>query len=214
MWQMIRTQSSREVMIFCGWLKMHFLRNDLRQETGSALILHLWQATTPTRYESGLETWSYLPLRGFHSPKNCQSSVSPFFSDARLELGEQELVVEAVDRGDVGEDPRSDLLRDSSLREFSAKFLQRKHIACIWKTSGTWIYSSAVQVASWRPVFTGFNKSQTRKKRINTFLPQSQTNRKQMLDWFPSVCWRLRTWNIPVCVTLKTVMDCFPDRKS
>ena len=49
----------------------------------------------------------------------------PFSSDACLELGEQELVVEAVDGGDVGEDPCNDILRDSSLCELSAKYLQR-----------------------------------------------------------------------------------------
>lgn len=34
--------------------------------------------------------------------------------------------MEAVDRGDVGEDPCNDVLRDSSLCELSAKYLQSK----------------------------------------------------------------------------------------
>lgn len=51
---------------------------------------------------------------------------SPFSSNAYLELREQELVMEAVDRGDVGEDPCNDVLRDSSLGELSAKYLQSK----------------------------------------------------------------------------------------
>lgn len=34
--------------------------------------------------------------------------------------------MEAVDRGDVGEDPCNDVLRDSSLCELSAKYLRRK----------------------------------------------------------------------------------------
>lgn len=33
-------------------------------------------------------------------------------------------MVEAVDGGDVGEDPRDDVLRDAGLCELSAKFLQ------------------------------------------------------------------------------------------
>lgn len=61
----------------------------------------------------------------------------PFSSNACLELREQELVVEAVDRGDVGEDPCNDVLRDSSLCELSAKYLQglkkKKHNICIQK---------------------------------------------------------------------------------
>lgn len=52
---------------------------------------------------------------------------SPFSSNACLELREQELVMEAVDRGDVGEDPCNDVLRDWSLCELSAKYLQRNH---------------------------------------------------------------------------------------
>lgn len=51
---------------------------------------------------------------------------SPFSGDARLELRQQELVVEAVDGGDVGEDARDHVLRDSSLCELSAKYLRRK----------------------------------------------------------------------------------------
>lgn len=52
---------------------------------------------------------------------------SPFSSDACLELWEQELVMKAVDGGDVGEDPCNDILRDSGLCELSAKYLPRKH---------------------------------------------------------------------------------------
>lgn len=51
---------------------------------------------------------------------------SPFSSNPSLELREQELIVEAVDWRDVGEDPCNDVLRDSSLCELSAKYLQRK----------------------------------------------------------------------------------------
>lgn len=51
---------------------------------------------------------------------------SPFSSNACFELREQELVMEAVDGGDVGEDPCNDVLRDSSLCELSAKYLQRE----------------------------------------------------------------------------------------
>lgn len=36
--------------------------------------------------------------------------------------------MEAVDGGDVGEDPCNDLLRDCSLGELSAKYLQRKRL--------------------------------------------------------------------------------------
>ena len=40
--------------------------------------------------------------------------------------------MEAVDGGDVGEDPCNHVLRDSSLCELSAKYLQRKkHTTCI-----------------------------------------------------------------------------------
>jgi hypothetical protein len=49
---------------------------------------------------------------------------SPFSSDACLELREKKLVVEAVDGGDVGEDPCYHLLRDSSFCQLSAKYLQ------------------------------------------------------------------------------------------
>lgn len=41
--------------------------------------------------------------------------------------------MEAVDRGDVGEDPCNDILRDSSLCELSAKYLQRKHATYVYK---------------------------------------------------------------------------------
>lgn len=51
---------------------------------------------------------------------------SPFSSNACFELREQELVMEAVDGRDVGEDPCDDVLRDSSLCELSAKYLQRE----------------------------------------------------------------------------------------
>jgi hypothetical protein len=49
---------------------------------------------------------------------------SPFSSDACLELREKKLVVEAVDGGDVGEDPRYHVLRDSSFSQLCAKYLQ------------------------------------------------------------------------------------------
>lgn len=51
---------------------------------------------------------------------------SPFSSDTCFELREQELVMEAVDGGDVGEDACNDVLRDSGLCELSAKYLQRQ----------------------------------------------------------------------------------------
>lgn len=59
---------------------------------------------------------------------------SPFFSNACFELREQELVVEAVDGRDVGEDPRDDVLRDTSFCELSAKFLPRKTGEGVYKT--------------------------------------------------------------------------------
>lgn len=49
---------------------------------------------------------------------------SPFSSDACFQLRQQELVMEAVDGGDVGEDASDDILRDSSLCELSAKYLR------------------------------------------------------------------------------------------
>lgn len=42
--------------------------------------------------------------------------------------------MEAVDGGDVGEDPRDDVMRDSSLCELSAKFLPRKTGDGVYKT--------------------------------------------------------------------------------
>lgn len=66
----------------------------------------------------------------------------PFSSNACLELREQELVVEAVDRGDVGEDPCNDVLRDSSLCELSAKYLQgfkKKNTTYVYKNSSNFI---------------------------------------------------------------------------
>ena len=44
--------------------------------------------------------------------------------------------MEAVDRGDVGEDPCNDVLRDSSLCELSAKYLQKK------KKEETFVYKN------------------------------------------------------------------------
>lgn len=46
--------------------------------------------------------------------------------------------MEAVDGGDVGEDAGDDVLRDSGLRELSAKYLKRHHEAPFRKTYFTW----------------------------------------------------------------------------
>ena len=50
--------------------------------------------------------------------------LSPFPDDACLELGEEELVVEAVDGGDVGEDACDHVLGDGRLGQLSAKYLE------------------------------------------------------------------------------------------
>ena len=39
--------------------------------------------------------------------------------------------MEAVDGGDVGEDPCNDILRDPSLCELSAKYLERDNNTCV-----------------------------------------------------------------------------------
>lgn len=61
------------------------------------------------------------------TPPSSRVRSSPLSSDACFQLGQQELVMEAVDGGDVGEDAGDDVVRDSSLRELSAKYLKRHH---------------------------------------------------------------------------------------
>ena len=49
--------------------------------------------------------------------------LSPFPDDACLELGEEKLIVEAVDGGDVGEDASDHVLGNGRLGQLSAKYL-------------------------------------------------------------------------------------------
>lgn len=72
------------------------------------------------------ESASLRVRHGQRDQRESRRPSSPFSGDARLELRQQELVVEAVDGGDVGEDARDHVLRDSSLCELSAKYLRRK----------------------------------------------------------------------------------------